>query len=322
MTAALNSANDDPSTLTRLVADVGGTNIRLALSSPGGAQMSEVAKLSCDQFNSLEEALQCYLDGLEHSANVREACLAVAGPVNAAEIAMTNLPWRFSRDSLRSALQVDRLEVINDFAAVAYALPNLRDDEVIQLGGHTNDANAPRLAIGPGTGLGVALCVPAANKHLCFPSEGGHATISAQTPEERAIVEFHSAPNAPHREHIISGRGLLAIYQGLGGTEDLTPADISQRGASGVDALCEQSLRVFCEWLGSICGDQALSSGALGGVYIAGGMVKQFLPFLQTTAFRERFENKGNMRGYLSEIPCYVISRDHVALLGSASVTL
>ena len=121
-----------------------------------------------------------------------------------------------------------------------------------------------------------------------FPAEGGHACIAAETEIERQIVDFHASRSqqklTPCREFFLSGRGLLAIYEGLGGSEQLSPADISQRACDNTDSLCVQTLSVFCGWLGSTCGDQAVSAGSLGGVYIAGGMVKQFLPFLEYKA--------------------------------------
>ena len=172
----------------------------------------------------------------------------------------------------------------------------------------------------------MASVVANGNGYKTFPAEGGHACIAAETAIEREIIDFHAERSpqklTPCREFFLSGRGLLAIYEGLGGSDQINPADISQRACDNTDSLCVQTLSVFCAWLGSTCGDQAVSSGSLGGVYIAGGMVKQFLPFLEQSDFRERFENKGAMRGYLRRIPSYVVTREHVALLGNARATL
>lgn len=236
---------------------------------------------------------------------------------------MTNLDWSFSQRALKQALTLQSLAVLNDFEAVAYAIPELQEHEVIQLGGVQSIGGAPKLAIGAGTGLGVAIVLESSTGNSVLPTEGGHATIAPQTDEERAVVAYHCAQQAeqhsPCREFFVSGRGLAAIYQAFGGEQSVLPADISAAAVHGSDPLAERALSVFCGLLGSTCGDQALSCGALGGVYIAGGMVKQFLPFLQDSDFRQRFENKGAMQGYLRDIPCFVITRDHVALLGAAA---
>ncbi len=310
----------------RLVADIGGTNIRLALCEAGSDELIAVQKLPCAQFDSLHDALAQYLSDHAASKAVVEACLAIAGPVVGDRISMTNLPWTFSKNELRQKLQLNTLEVLNDFAAVAASIPHLQANDVYQIGGGKADKNAPILAIGAGTGLGMASVVTTGTSYQTFPAEGGHACIAAETTIERQIVEYHAEKSpqklTPCREFFLSGRGLLAIYEALGGSETLSPADISERACNNSDPSCHQTLSVFCAWLGSTCGDQAVSAGSLGGVYIAGGMVKQFLPFLEQSEFRQRFESKGAMRDYLKRIPSYVVTREHVALLGNAKATL
>ncbi|MEM8500397.1 MAG: glucokinase [Pseudomonadota bacterium] len=310
----------------RLVADIGGTNIRLALCESGSNELIAVQKLPCAQFDSLQAALSQYLSDNAKDKAVVEACLAIAGPVTGDQISMTNLPWSFSKNQLRQHLNLDTLDVLNDFAAVAASIPHLQAADVHQIGGGTADKTSPILAIGAGTGLGMASVVANSKGYQIFPAEGGHACIAAETAVERQIVDFHAGRSpqklTPCREFFLSGRGLLAIYEGLGGSDQISPADISQRACEDTDSICVQTLSVFCAWLGSTCGDQAVSAGSLGGVYIAGGMVKQFLPFLEQSDFRHRFENKGAMRGYLEQVPSYVVTREHVALIGNAKATL
>ncbi len=310
----------------RLVADIGGTNIRLALCEPGSKELIAVQKLACAQFDSLQGALALYLSNHASDKAVVEACLAIAGPVTGDQISMTNLPWAFSKNELRQQLKLNTLEVLNDFAAVAASIPHLHAEDVHQIGGGTADKASPILAIGAGTGLGMASVVANGDAYQTFPAEGGHACISAETAIERQIVNFHAEKSpqklTPCREFFLSGRGLQSIYQGLGGAETLSPTEISERACDNSDSLCHQTLSVFCAWLGSTCGDQAVSAGSLGGVYIAGGMVKKFLPFLEQSDFRQRFENKGAMRSYLQQIPSYVVTREHVALLGNAKAIL
>ncbi|MFK8019889.1 MAG: glucokinase [Pseudomonadales bacterium] len=311
---------------TRLVADIGGTNIRLGLCNTGSTEITDIEKLQCSDFTSLESALLHYIKQHSNQQPIHEACLAIAGPVDNDLVKMTNRDWSFTKSQLQQALNLQVLVVINDFEAVAHAVPYLQHEELHQIGGTEAVLGAPKLAIGPGTGLGVAIVVGNKNSTLVLSTEGGHATIAPQTRQEREIVAFHAAQDAeqlsPCREHFLSGRGLAAIYQALGGSNQRQPSDISAHAVSNKDEQSSQALKVFCGLLGSACGDQAVSSGTTGGVYIAGGMVKQFLPFLQQSDFRQRFENKGAMQPYLSRIPCYVIMRDHVALLGAAAITI
>ncbi len=309
-----------------MVADVGGTNIRLGLCQESSIDIQAVQKLACADFPSLEAALTHYLRQWDADKQVRYACLAVAGPVDSDRVAMTNLPWVFSQSALKKTFGWDRLAIINDFSAVAHAVWHLQPHELSQVGGWQTDPAAPILVVGPGTGLGMASVLPVDDGYKAFPAEGGHATIAAQTAQERQIIEHICSEDpsslSPCREALISGRGLQAIYRAIGGDQSLDPATISTLAMQNGDRHCCEALDIFCGWFGSLCGDQVLSSGSLGGVYIGGGLIKKILPFFQDSSFRNRFENKGAMRDYLRPVPCNVILRDHVALLGTAAVRL
>ena len=216
---------------TRLVADIGGTNIRLGLCKAGSTEITHIAKLQCSDFSSLESALRHYLNQHADQQAIHEASLAIAGPVANDVIKMTNRDWSFSKSQLQQALNLQALVVLNDFAAVAHAVPYLQNEELYQIGGTEAVVGAPKLAFGPGTGLGVAIVTGEKNSTVVLSTEGGHATIAPQTSLEREIVAFHAAKDteqlSPCREHFLSGRGLAAIYQALGGSNQLQPSDIS-----------------------------------------------------------------------------------------------
>ncbi|MGI9295039.1 MAG: glucokinase [Pseudomonadales bacterium] len=319
----------------RLVADVGGTNIRLGLCQPGDQfqGISDIQKISCADFNSLAEALQCYLSS-QNLPLPQQASIAVAGPVQNDTVKLTNLPWQFSQRELEKHLKLDKLVVINDFEAIALAIPHLNKTDYTSIGGGTAVANTPITALGAGTGLGVAILTSSSHTKLdnspgtsyqAFSTEGGHTTIAPANEVEQAIFNHFAAQgHYLSREFFLSGRGLQNIYSALAAIRGVTahslqPADIQVRASESTDPICEQALEIFCGLFGSACGDQALATGARGGVYIAGGMVKKFLPFFKASSFRERFENKGPMRHYVEAISTNVITREHAALLGAAS---
>lgn len=311
----------------RLVADVGGTSIRLGLVGDEDTTPTAIAKVRSADFDSLQAALTGYIEE-NQATKISEACIAVAGPVNEDRVKLTNLPWAFSQTELQRALRVDKLAVINDFAAVALAIPHLGDADCTQIGAGHADHSLPVVALGPGTGLGAAMLVAHDTHHQVISTEAGHAAIAAETEIEHAIVK-HFATNGAHikREFFISGSGLQALHSALSTLQDaqvptLSPAEIQQRACAGGDALCEQALSIFCGWLGGVCADQALCCGARGGVYVGGGMVKRFLDFFVASDFRRRFEDRGAMRGYLEAIPTYVIIRDYCALLGAGNAPL
>ena len=311
----------------RLVADVGGTHIRLGLIDGDATAPGAISKLRSADFDSLQAALAFYSE--EHkAATTDEACIAVAGPVKADRVKLTNLPWEFSQTDLQRALKVEKLSVINDFAAVALAIPYLKANDRRQIGAGQADNSLPILAVGPGTGLGAAMLVSQDSRHMVIPTEAGHAAIAAETDIEHAIVKHFSASGAHiKREFLLSGSGLQALHSALNVIQDagaarLSPAEIQQRACAGDDAMCAQALSIFCAWLGGVCADQALCCGARGGVYIGGGIVKKFLDFFLASEFRQRFENRDAMRGYLQAIPTYVITREHCALLGAGHAIL
>ena len=247
----------------RLVADVGGTNVRIGLIDGDGAAPTAISKLRSADFDSLQAALGSYIDA-HPTETISEACIAVAGPVNADRVKLTNLPWEFSQTDLQRSLQVKKLAVMNDFAAIALAIPHLSADDRKQIGTGHADSSLPIAAIGPGTGLGSAMLVTHNSKHTVIPAEAGHAAIAAETDIEHAIVKHFSAGGAQiNREYLLSGGGLRALHGALNAIQNadaprLSPAEIQQHACNGSDAMCVQALSIFCSWLGGVCADQAL----------------------------------------------------------------
>lgn len=309
------------SPVLRLVADIGGTHTRFALSRDH-AHLEARRTLLTREYASLGAAARSYLQ--ETGAQPNEACLAVAGPVDGDTVRLTNHGWEFSRLALADELGIERLRVINDFEAIALALPRLGDAALQQIGGGTARSGRPFALLGPGTGLGVAQLVPTSDGFQAVPTEGGHASIGPADESELAIIAaLLDAGERISRETLLSGPGLERIHRILCRLRAetgnaLSAAQIQERAVAGEDPTCREALEHFCAFLGTAAADQALCCGAQGGVYIAGGIVPRFTDFLRRSRFRNRFEDKGPMSGYVRSIPVYVITHPDPGMFGAA----
>ncbi|MES2490194.1 MAG: glucokinase [Pseudomonadota bacterium] len=308
----------------RLVADIGGSNARFGLLRDGASEPVECRTLPTGDFPNFVDAVEQYLK-LIGSPVVTEAAVAIANPVTGDAIKMTNQHWAFSTEQARKHLGLDRLLMLNDFAALAMSLPKLAAQDLRQLGGTERIERGPCALLGPGTGLGVSALLPAAEgRWVPLSGEGGHITVAAGDDYEAEIIG-HLRREFGHvsAERVLSGMGLCNLYRAVAQLAarsplTLTPAEITQRGLSGEDPDCAEALSLFCSLLGNAAGSLALIIGARGGVYIGGGIVPRLGDYFHQSKFRARFEAKGRMSEYLIPIPAYVIHTENPALLGAA----
>ena len=325
-----------------LLADVGGTNARFGWLADGVGQVSHVATLPVARFSGPAPAAQAYLADLALQLGAayqppRAAAFAVATAVGADQVALTNSGWRFSRQATQQQLALDALVVLNDFEALALALPRLQPAQLRMIGtagavGSVNPVdrwslpipNAARAVIGPGTGLGVAGIVPTPQGWVPVPGEGGHASLSAGDDFESALLaavrQVHAHVSA---ERLLSGIGLPVLQRAVAAVlgqpaAALTTEQIVERGLARQDAVCDRTIDAFCALLGSFAGNVALVLGARGGVYIGGGIVPRLGDRFFESRFRERFEAKGRFQNYLQAIPTALITDTLVALTGAA----
>lgn len=326
-----------PPAAPRLLADVGGTNARFAWQAGPGAPMEDVLTLPCAEHGSLAEAVHRYLRQTGR-AMPPDCAIAIATPVLGDRVAMTNHHWTFSIRELKAQLVLQRLRVVNDFTALALALPRLGPADRWQLGGGEPEPGAAIGLIGPGTGLGVSGLLPierdARDDHddrdgrggwLPIQGEGGHATLGATTAREAAVLEllrqWHGHVSA---ERAVCGQGLVDIHSALQQLDDapgaqLAAAAITEAAVAGRDARCTEALQLFCAFLGIAAGNLALTLGARGGVYIGGGIVPRLGRWFAGSPFRDRFEAKGRFAAYLQPVPVYVIDTPQSpAFIGAA----
>lgn len=309
----------------RLLADVGGTNVRFALET-AHMQIGEVTAYKVADYPSLEAAMRRYLETLAANNQPRHAAIGLANPVTGDHVKLTNHNWAFLIDAMRDALGLHTLVAINDFTSLALALPWLPAEGLVQVREGTPVVTAPRALIGPGTGLGVSGLVPApGGGAVALAGEGGHIEVMPDTDDEWiAWRAAHTQLGRVSAERLLSGMGLSHIHAALSaetGTllpEPLTPAQVTEGALKQGDPLCRRAFDAFCGLLGSVAADVALVLGARGGVYIGGGIVPRFVEAFRASPFNARFTDKGRMGKYLAEIPVYVITADYPALPGLA----
>ena len=315
-------ARDQGVTGGALVADIGGTNARFALLGARGAP-TRLRVLACDDYASLGDAIKAYLAAVSPKTRPERAAIAVASPVTGDKITLTNRKsWSFSTTALQRRLGLTDLTIINDFTAIALAIPGLKPLELLKIGPGKALADSPIAVLGPGTGLGISLLVPDGKRWLPVATEGGHVTLPALDDKDEAIITLlRSRFDHVSAERVLSGPGLGNLYDAVCAAAgkpapSLTPAEITDRALAGKDMLAKETLDRFCAFLGTVAGDLALTSGALGGIYIAGGIVPRFGRYLGKSTFRQRFTAKGRFKSYLNRIPVYVVTADQPALNG------
>lgn len=314
-------------TFPRLLGDVGGTNARFGWQANAHSSIEHVLVLPCAAHETLEAAIRTYLE-MKSLPMPRAGALGIANPITGDAIRMTNHHWSFSISEMQRSLGLQQLNVINDFTALALALPSIAKDNLVQVGGTVAQAYAPKALIGAGTGLGVSGLIPTdANDHwVAIAGEGGHVTLAAQTESEYRVIELiRQRYGHVSAERVLSGQGLVDLYLALRQLQKQQPVDVA--GAAEItawalqdkDPLALQSIEMFAGFLGSVTGDLALTLGARGGVYLGGGIVPRWLGWFETSQFRERFEAKGRFKAYLKDIPVWVINAvESPALLGAA----
>lgn len=310
----------------RIVADFGGTNARVAALDAEGRPGPPRADLAAG-FSGPAEAVERFLaaSGARPGGASLELAIAIAGPAQGDDLALTNLPWKFSRSGLRRRLGLSRLEILNDFEALARAVPLLQESDKLPLKDGFADPAAPIVVLGPGTGLGVAALVPVAAGFVVIAGEGGHRDLAARSAEQweiaRRLVDRFGHASA---ERALSGPGLENLYAALAelaGDAALPPksaAEIAALSRAG-ETRARRATELFSSWLGAFAGDLALTFGARGGVYLAGGVLPGLGEAFDADRFRAEFVAKGRMSGYLEPIPVSRIARADAALLGCAA---
>ncbi|GHE83239.1 glucokinase [Thalassotalea profundi] len=307
-----------------IVADIGGTNLRIGVINEKG-NVDLLTVYQCNDFDDLSAIVQTFLVEKSIVAKEINACFAIACPVDNDLIKMTNLPWQFSKSELKQILGFKKLLFINDYTAIAHAIPFLNDEQKVKVGGGSVIQGKPISICGPGTGLGVANVVPVGSHWEALGGEGGHVDFAPVDATEIAILEILLKKyNHVSYEQILSGLGLEQIYHALCEIHQrdlpkLSAQEISTNALNKQCDICQQTLEQFCKTLGSFAGNLALTLASFGGVYIAGGIVPRFTEYLINSEFRSRFEDKGRFNLFNSSIPTFVVTESQPGILGASA---
>lgn len=311
---------------TFLIGDIGGTNARFALANPAEKQFDAVETLKCADFPNIQQAIRHFL-GCGGYASPTDICLAVAGPIKNRNVSMTNNDWQIDSNTLSQGFAGANIKLINDFAAIAYAVPFLDSHHYLTIGpavsGQQGAANAKFGIIGPGTGLGAAGLIVRDGQLIQLASEAGHTGFAPLTPLQSGLLMTlcERYPRVSN-ERLLSGSGIENIHKALSRMREepytkLTAAGIFRESGEKPKSIAGQSVDLFFEILGQVAGDLALTLGAEDGIYIAGGITKRYPEQLKKSRFREAFENKGRYRSYMQQIPTRQITHPHPGLLGA-----
>ncbi|NBQ90098.1 MAG: glucokinase [Betaproteobacteria bacterium] len=312
----------------RLLADIGGTYARFALETAPGV-LEHVHRLRCDEHPDFHHTVRAYLATVP-ADNIEHAAVAIAYPVEGDWVRMTNYHWQFSIEEERQRLSLETLLVVNDFTALALAVPRLQPHERVAIGGGHPTERSVVGVIGAGTGLGVSGLIPAQGGWVALGTEGGHANFGPRDERELAILR-HAWKQYRHvsTERLLSGQGLELIYTALAeqagqkphaGGSGMRAPEITQRALARTDPVCEQAVDAFCAILGTAAANLALTLGARGGIYIGGGIVPRLGNYFERSPFRQRFEDKGRMSDYVRQIPTYVIQSPEATFLGASAI--
>lgn len=313
-----------------IAADVGGTHVRVGVvdvGEQGALSLGEYRKYRCTDYPGLATILEHFLAQLP-AADIRHGVIASAGyPMTDGSVISANLPWPLSPALIQSRLGFVELRLVNDFEALAQAVTRVQHADALQLAGPAEgDSNGPTLVLGPGTGLGAAVWIPTVHgeQAVVLSTEAGQASLVANTAREWQVLEqLREQHGRVCIEHVLSGPGLLNIYRAvcrLQGTEPqlASPAAVSEAALHAQDPAAREALTLFCDWLGSVCGDLALIYGIRNGVYLAGGVLPHLRSFLPHSNFLPRFLDKGPMRDALQRIPVKLIEHGQLGVIGAA----
>ncbi|MGY0219521.1 glucokinase [Endozoicomonadaceae bacterium StTr2] len=314
-----------------LVGDIGGTHSRLALAAIGPEKAVELENIwirPTRNFASFQALLQSY-QSEQNLVLPDNAVFGVAGPVFGDEITLSNLPWPISISRTQKQFGFNQLRMENDFTTLAASLPLLKATDTIGIKSGIQKPLAPRVVLGPGTGLGAAALVHTEHGWLPISSEGGYISLAATTPLQHEVLQILRQQEGDEvflcGETVLSGQGLTRIYKTLcliesAVAQSYSPQDVGNHALAATDPLCSKTVELFFQWLATIAADLAMVFDAIGGVYIGGGITPKLQPLMDKEVFARLFTNRGEAKAYMDDVPVSLITHSVPALVGAAAL--
>lgn len=303
-----------------LVADIGGTNTRVALAQGAQVRVDTVRRFKNAEFDGIAGVIAAYLAAPDvNTTFITGVCVAMAGPVHDGVGTLTNLDWRIDKAILAEALTAERVAVLNDLQAQGHAIGNIAatDLEVV-LPQPDVAQTAAKLVIGLGTGFNACPVFDTGVGRFVPPSEAGHVSLPTSINELHPLLENLSDTGGyPSVEEVLSGRGVSHLHAALHG-EVVDPSEVLERIGKG-EALATETGALFVRVLGDVAGNLVLSHLPFGGVFLVGGVARAFAPHLDQFGFVDAFRSKGRFSGFMEQFGVSVVSDDYAALTGCAS---
>ncbi|EAR52252.1 putative glucokinase [Oceanicola granulosus HTCC2516] len=307
-----------------LVADIGGTNTRVALADGRRVLEPTIRRYRNAEFAGLESVLRRFIAD-EGDVDCVAACVAVAGPVRDGRATMTNLDWTMDRSTVSRATRAETVAVLNDLQAQGHALGHVAEGNIRTIvSGPDTQPHETKLVIGVGTGFNAAPVHETRVGRVVAPSECGHANLPIRSEAELKLCQFVSTAHGfPAIEDVLSGRGLERVYAWLGAEAgspaEAKAADIMAACADGSDPRATEAARTFAQILGTVCGNLALIHLPFGGVFLVGGVARAIAPYLDGFDFDAAFRDKGRFAGFMANFAVCVVEDDYAALTGCAA---
>ena len=312
-----------PANVLTVVADVGGTNTRVALANERRLLGDTIRRYRNSDFPGLESVIRQFVTD-EDNVDARAACVAVAGPVRDGRATLTNLDWTIDAKMLARATQSEHVAILNDLQAQGHALGFIEDKFIRPvIAGQTAGEDATRLVVGVGTGFNAAPVFQTKEGRFVAPSESGHANLPIRTELELRLCNFVSTAHGfPAVEDVLSGRGLEHVYAFLGdeagAPQEASAAEIMAGCESG-DPRSNEAAQIFTRILGTVCGNLSLIQLPFGGVFLVGGVARAIAPHLERFGFAQAFRDKGRFAGFMGNFSVSVVEDDFAALIGCAA---
>lgn len=308
-----------------LVADIGGTNARFALIQSPASVTQLCGQVATADYASIQAAI-AHVVAEAGCAAPKSAVLAVAGPVTGDRVALTNAHWVLEPIEIIANLGLSQVIILNDFEAQALVLPSLNGDDLLKIGDGEILEGSSKFVLGPGTGLGAGALIHACGQWIPVPGEGGHVELGPVSDEEYRIwPHIERIGGRVSAEQVICGSGLLRLARAVSHADNelrdfASPADVPEAADNG-DEVAQKILRLFCAALGRVAGDFAVTTLALGGIYLAGGIPPKISRWLQGGEFRAAFEAKAPHEEIMRSIPTFIVMHKAPALEGLADYT-
>jgi glucokinase len=303
-----------------LVADIGGTNTRVALAEGPHVQLATVRRFKNAEHDGIAHVIASYLEHPDiERAFIRGVCVAMAGPVHDGVGTLTNLDWRIDKTELARAVTAEKVSVLNDLQAQGHAIGNIAAADLqVVLPQPEVPVMAAKLVIGLGTGFNACPVFDTAGGRFVPPSEAGHVSLPAAiTALHPLLSQLSDTGGYPSVEEVLSGRGVGHLHAALH-AETVDAAEVLERIGTG-EARAVETGALFVRIMGDVAGNLALSHLPFGGVFLVGGVARAFAPHLDRFGFADAFRAKGRFSGFMEQFGVSVVSDDYAALTGCAS---